>query len=136
MYVHVIISANDQMNHLFISLSNKSCPCSIVYISAMGGSYQTKSCFIQWQQLLSLFSHMDVPSREREGLKDLQHATTKFQEITLSIRDDPRLLSLLGKRRGQKGFRELQGDQLRRCIQEVDSALVRSYTTNYIVGPQ
>ena len=69
---------------------------------------------------------MDAPSRESEGLKELQQATTKFQEIALSIRDDPRLLSILEKRRGQKGFRELQGDQLRHYIQEVDSGLVRS----------
>lgn len=69
---------------------------------------------------------MDTTIHETEGLKELQKATVKFQEIALSIRDDPRLLSLLFKRRGQKGFRELQGDQLRHCIEEVESILVSS----------
>ena len=70
---------------------------------------------------------MDPQLHNVTGISELQQATTKYQEVTLSIRDDPRLLSLLGKRRGQKGFRELQGEQLRQRIQEVDSLLVMFY---------
>ena len=58
------------------------------------------------------------------GVTELQQATTKYQDVALSIRDDSRLLSLLGKRRGQKGFRELQGEALRQTLYTVLSKMV------------
>ena len=79
----------------------------------------------QWRQLLSLFTSIDPQQRPSYGLSDLQQATAKFQDVVQSIRDDPRLLSLLGKRRGQKGFRELQGDSLRQCFDKIQTNMVR-----------
>lgn len=81
----------------------------------------------QWLDLLHLFSTLvDTTAlhSQHDGLKSLQQATEKFQEVTQSIHDDPRLLSLLGKRRGQKGFREMQGEQLRQCLSDILSTLV------------
>ena len=81
----------------------------------------------QWLDLLHLFSSLvDTTTlhSQHDGLESLQLATEKFQEVTQSIHDDPRLLSLLGKRRGQKGFREMQGEQLRQCLNGVLSTLV------------
>lgn len=74
---------------------------------------------------MSLFSQMDHSQRTSSGLTELQQGNSRYQEIMLSIKDDSRLLSLLGKRRGKKGFRDLQGEQLRQRIQEAGSMLVR-----------
>ena len=41
-----------------------------------------------------------------------------------SIHDDPFVLSLLEKRRGQKGFRDLQGDSLRNGFDIIFKLLV------------
>ena len=40
------------------------------------------------------------------------------------MRDDARLLSLLEKRRGRKGFRELQGETLRLSLSDISATLV------------
>ena len=83
----------------------------------------------QWRQLLSLFSSVDPRQFQAHGLSELQEATAKYQEIVKSIQDDPRLLSLLGKRRGQKGFRELQGDALRQCCNKIQAYMVCVYSS-------
>lgn len=57
--------------------------------------------------------------RKESIMEHLQKASAKFQDITMSIHDDPRLLSLVDKRRGQKGFRELQGESLRLACNSV-----------------
>lgn len=62
--------------------------------------------------------------RKEVGLADLQKASAKFQEIAVSIRDDPRLLSLVEKRRGQKGLRELQGEVLRLTCDSILTTMV------------
>ena len=67
---------------------------------------------MQWEKLLSLMKVLPPPNRQTVGLSSLQKAGAKFQEIAMSIRDDSRLLSLVEKRRGQKGLRELQGETL------------------------
>ena len=78
----------------------------------------------QWKQLLSLFTNIDARELDQYGLSDLRLATSQIQEVIKSIQDDPRLLSLLGKRRGQKGFRELQGDSLRQCLDKINIMMV------------
>ncbi len=69
---------------------------------------------------------MDEDQYSSSGLTELQQGSSKCQEIVQSIRDDPRLLSLMGKRRGQKGFRDLQGEHLRQRIHEMELVLVSS----------
>ncbi len=76
---------------------------------------------------------MESSVRQSCGLGNLQRATARYQEVTQSIRDDPRLLSLLEKRRGQKGFRELQGDSLRHSLEAVLSSLVCTFATERTV---
>ena len=68
------------------------------------------------------------------GVSELQEATAKYQEVVKSVQDDPRLLSLLGKRRGQKGFRELQGDALRQCCSKIQTYLVRTSSLTLLHG--
>ena len=64
-------------------------------------------------------------SHHKENImEDLQRASSKLQEITMSIHDDPRLLSLVDKRRGQKGFRELQGESLRLACNSIFAIMV------------
>lgn len=82
------------------------------------------SIFLQWLHFLSLFKTVDPSCHDTLGVSDLQRATSKYQEITLSIRSDPRLLSLLEKRRGQKGFREIQGAALKHICGEILALLV------------
>ena len=80
---------------------------------------------LQWEHLLSLLKLLKPPLRKEAGLSDLQRASDKFQEITVSIRDDPRLLSLVEKRRGQKGLREIQGEVLRIACDSILANMVR-----------
>ena len=82
------------------------------------------SHLLQWEHLLSLFKLVPLPLREGIGLVELQKAGAKFQEIAVSIRDDPRLLSLVEKRRGQKGLRELQGETLRNACNSILDIMV------------
>lgn len=42
-----------------------------------------------------------------------------FQEIMKAIVADPKVLSILNKRKGQKGWRELQGDNLKDVLLSV-----------------
>ena len=83
-------------------------------------------CQEQWQYLLTLMKFVEGPLQKALGLIEMQKVSAKFQEITQSIRADPRLLSLMEKRRGQKGFREMQGEALRQTCATILALLVRS----------
>ena len=52
-------------------------------------------------------------------------ASESLQEVMRSIRDDPRVLSLLSKKRGQTGVRDLQGESLRASLNAAHGLLVR-----------
>ena len=67
------------------------------------------------------------------AVDQLQIVTKQFQEIINSITDDPRALSLLGKKRGQKGFREIQGDSLRTSLDSVYKSLVSELMSERVV---
>lgn len=64
------------------------------------------------------------------GLQDLQDSSTSFQEIMGTIHEDPFVFSLLERRRGQKGFRDLQGDSLRIALDRILSSLVSILNTS------
>ena len=68
-----------------------------------------------------------------EEVERLQQATGRLREVMRSVQDDPLALSLLGKRRGQKGFKELQGDTLRLNLRGTLALLVRQSTIH--TGP-
>lgn len=85
--------------------------------------------FLQWEHLLSLVKQIQPHLHKAVNLSNLQKAGTQFQDITKSIRIDPRLLSLMEKRRGQKGFRELQGEALRNLCNTISELLVSITTT-------
>ena len=78
----------------------------------------TVLCY-QLQHMLLLFKSVDSSLYENLGLVNLQTAVSKFQEITEGMRDDRRLSSLIQKRRGQKGFREIQGEALRQTCDTI-----------------
>lgn len=90
----------------------------------LANSYSTPYFYLQWEHLLSLMKLLKPSLRKEVGLADLQRASAKFQEIAVSIRDDPRLMSLVEKRRGQKGLRELQGEVLRGACDSILTILV------------
>lgn len=74
--------------------------------------------------LLEVFSTLKDDVKVSCGVSQFLEATTTFQEVVEGIVGDPRPLSLLQKRRGEKGSRELQGDLLRQALEEVIALLV------------
>ena len=82
--------------------------------------------FLQWDQLLCLFDAIEEDSRDDLGLASLQEATTKFQEVVRSIREEPQVFFLVVKKKGRKGFRELQGETLRRACKSILNTIVSS----------
>ena len=89
---------------------------------------------MQWQDLLELFLFLKPAGRRASGLEDLRTAGTHFKEIMLSIRDDPRVFSLLSKSRGQKGFRELQGHALGNKIRTILNCMVSALLCRLLLG--
>lgn len=84
-------------------------------------------------ELLNQFQSIDVELHEACAVDQLQIVTKQFQEIMNSITDDPRALSLLGKKRGQKGFREIQGDSLRTSLDSVYRSLVSEWSIEQLL---
>ena len=74
--------------------------------------------------MLTQFQAIGLELHEACAVDQLQIVTKQFQEIINSITDDPRALSLLAKKRGQKGFREIQGDSLRTSLDSIYKSLV------------
>ena len=68
------------------------------------------------------------------GVDQLQLATERLQEVFDSITDDPRAMSLLAKKRGQKGFREMQGEALRFSLDSTYKLMVSGHNRVYHVG--
>ena len=60
-----------------------------------------------------------------DALEELQQSSALFGGIMQDIREDPCVLSLLERRKGQRGFRDLQGDSLRNTLEKILSKLVR-----------
>eukprot|EP00731_Ephydatia_muelleri_P030623 Em0022g137a len=77
----------------------------------------------KWLDLLALFSSLEESLRPSYGLETLQVASESLQEVMGSIREDPRVLSLLSKKRGQTGVRDLQGESLRANLDAVHGML-------------
>ena len=76
--------------------------------------------------MLKLFAELSHEERISAGLDQLQSCSVAFQEIMNSIHEDPFVFSLLEGRRGQKGFRDLQGDSLQQGLETILEILVRS----------
>ena len=83
---------------------------------------------------MKLFSERLCPEQcPKSGLEELQSCSVRFQEVMISIHEDPFVFSLLERRRGQKGFRDLQGDTLQQTLENVNYLLVQSnYTYIYM----
>ena len=79
---------------------------------------------IQWWDTVKLFGQLPVDKHTDCGLDSLQDTSVRLQDIMSSIHDDPFVLSLLEKRRGQKGFRDLQGESLRNGLDIIFKLLV------------
>ena len=78
----------------------------------------------QWMSLLEVFATLSSDVMASCGLSQLQEATASYQEVVDGINGDPRPLSLLQKRRGEKGSRELQGELLRQVLNDTMDILV------------
>ncbi len=76
--------------------------------------------------MLKLFAELSHEERISAGLDQLQSCSVEFQEIMNSIHEDPFVFSLLERRRGQKGFRDLQGDSLQQGLETILEILVRT----------
>ena len=77
--------------------------------------------------MLKLFAELSHEERISAGLDQLQSCSVEFQEIMNSIHEDPFVFSLLERRRGQKGFRDLQGDSLQQGLETILEILVRTH---------
>lgn len=85
--------------------------------------------------LLQLFSTLPADVMQFWGLDQLQQVTQKLQEVVQGIHGDPRCLSLLEKRRGQKGSRELQGELLRHELESAVTSLVSKSDSHVLQSP-
>ena len=120
----LLMQCQEQVSSLFLSLPlSPSSPLSLTPLPP-SISYSLSISVPQWQDLLDLFLPMTDDSRSQSGLEDLQEATAQFQDVTQSIHGDPRIFSLLGKSRGQKGHRELQGHFLRQTLNRILEKMV------------
>lgn len=83
---------------------------------------------LQWYSLVGYFDTLPVDDLKLQLLTQLQVATKSLQEVMKGIQDDPSSLSLLEKRKWQKGFRDLQGDKLSTVLKDVIQILVSNNT--------
>ncbi|XP_077979356.1 dynein heavy chain domain-containing protein 1-like [Glandiceps talaboti] len=75
------------------------------------------TCQSKWQYLSKVFSDPEMCRQMPEQAIKFEDVDLKFQEVMKSVVGDPRVLSILNKRKGQKGWREMQGDVLKKVYQ-------------------
>nr|XP_006818816.1 PREDICTED: uncharacterized protein LOC100376274 [Saccoglossus kowalevskii] len=74
----------------------------------------------KWQYLSKVFSDPEMCKKlPEEAIKFEDDVDLKFQEVMKAVAGDSRVLSILNKRKGAKGWRELQGDHLKQVFQTI-----------------
>ncbi|XP_041479286.1 dynein heavy chain domain-containing protein 1-like isoform X6 [Lytechinus variegatus] len=69
-------------------------------------------CQKKWLYLSQVFSDEIVGENQPYLANQFEGVDEKYQEFITAVVDDPKVLSILNRRKGTKGFRELQGDNL------------------------
>ncbi|XP_070566099.1 dynein heavy chain domain-containing protein 1-like isoform X2 [Ptychodera flava] len=75
------------------------------------------TCQSKWQYLSKVFSDPEMVQEMAEQAIKFEDVDLKFQEVMKSVVGDPKVMSILSKRKGQKGWRELQGENLKKVFQ-------------------
>ncbi|XP_038044677.1 dynein heavy chain domain-containing protein 1-like [Patiria miniata] len=74
------------------------------------------ACQTKWLYLSRVFGDGDLREQFQDLAIQFDSVDLKYQEIMKAVVADPKVLSVLEKRKGQKGHRELQGDTLRELL--------------------
>ncbi|XP_033127107.1 dynein heavy chain domain-containing protein 1-like isoform X2 [Anneissia japonica] len=74
---------------------------------------------IKWRYLSKVFSSDKLSSTLHKQAVKFNSVNTRYEEIMKSVVGDPKVLSILNKRVGQKNRRPLQGDVLRDCFKSM-----------------
>ncbi|PIK44244.1 putative dynein heavy chain domain-containing protein 1 [Apostichopus japonicus] len=75
-----------------------------------------EECQSKWLYLYKIFSDVEQAVYDADLTVKYDIVNRKFQEIMKAIAADPKVLSILSKRKGQKGWRELQGENLKQIL--------------------
>jgi len=71
------------------------------------------SCQEKWLYLKNFFSHASSSHRVTQLFQEFNDIDLKYQEHMLAVQKDPMVLSVLERKKGERGYRRLQGEVLR-----------------------
>ncbi|XP_064648692.1 dynein axonemal heavy chain 6-like isoform X2 [Lineus longissimus] len=77
------------------------------------------TCQKKWLYLLKVFEDADVFEMFGKHSKKFKAVNKKFKDFMSAVADDPRVLSVVTKRRGEKGFKLLSGDVLKNMFSDL-----------------
>eukprot|EP00794_Sanderia_malayensis_P003656 gene3656-4173_t len=77
------------------------------------------NCQQKWLYLGKIFSEDKMCKSFSEQQKEYEEVDLKYKEHMSAVLKDPKVLSVLEKKRGEKGFRDLQGENLRTVFFEL-----------------
>ncbi|XP_066302844.1 dynein heavy chain domain-containing protein 1-like [Branchiostoma lanceolatum] len=84
-------------------------------------------CQTKWLFLSKSFADIDLVLQLPDEAAMFSEVDNKYKAFMQDVVEDPKMLSVLSKRRGQKGWRELQGESLRQllkwCIEEQEKII-------------
>ncbi|XP_019630284.1 PREDICTED: dynein heavy chain domain-containing protein 1-like [Branchiostoma belcheri] len=84
-------------------------------------------CQTKWLFLSKSFADIDLVLQLPDEAAMFSEVDKKYKAFMQDVVEDPKMLSVLSKRRGQKGWRELQGEALRQllkwCIEEQEKII-------------
>ncbi|XP_071803571.1 dynein heavy chain domain-containing protein 1-like isoform X3 [Asterias amurensis] len=74
------------------------------------------ACQTKWLYLGRVFGDQELREEFQDLASKFDDADLKYQDIMKAVVTDPKVMSVLEKRKGQKGYREIQGDVLRELL--------------------
>ncbi|XP_035689698.1 dynein heavy chain 7, axonemal-like [Branchiostoma floridae] len=84
-------------------------------------------CQTKWLFLSKSFADINLVLQLPDEAAMFSEVDKKYKSFMQDVVEDPKMLSVLSKRRGQKGWRELQGEALRQllkwCIEEQEKII-------------
>jgi hypothetical protein len=71
---------------------------------------------LQWLYLLKIFEQPELYRCLNQQAYKFESVHTKFKDWMRVVSNDSKILSVVNRRRGEKGYRLLQGDNLRSLL--------------------
>ncbi|EDO49394.1 predicted protein, partial [Nematostella vectensis] len=82
----------------------------------------------KWLYLSNVFSEPKIHQQLSQYLDKLSLIDSRYKELMQIVLKDTKVLSVLSMKRGEKGWRELQGEPLRNLLLElIQSEVLRDY---------